>query len=119
MKNIFSFALTLLFFFNVFIYDIQASDNKETESTSKIIIANKYAERVCSAKSDNFFEGLDNEQDLKYSYFRYIGLQSDEILSNGLDKLILDKIKDKCQITIKEEKEINEFLSINLKPGER
>ena len=76
---------------------------------SQLIITNKYAERFCSAKDNNFFEGLDNEKALKYSYFRYMGFQNDEIYSKDMYKLLILQIRNKCLISNKEEREINEF----------
>ena len=35
---------------------------------SQLIIAKIYAERFCSTKANNYFEGLNNEKSLKYSY---------------------------------------------------
>ena len=87
-----------------------ASENEDILNKSQIRITNKYAERFCSAKVNHFFEGLDNEKTLKYSYFKYIGLQSNEMLSKGLNNPLIDQIKEKCTITNGEEREIKEFL---------
>ena len=79
MKSLFSYALAFLFTFVALSSKVHGYDKDSIPDKSQIIIANKYAERFCSAKADNFFEGLDNEKILKYSYFKYIGLMSEEI----------------------------------------
>ena len=56
-----------------------------------------------------FFDGLDNEKTLKYSYFKYIGLMSEEIYSKDMYKPLINQIREKCFITNEEEREINEF----------
>tara|TARA_Y100001968_G_scaffold322624_1_gene359037 strand:+ start:1261 stop:1632 length:372 start_codon:yes stop_codon:yes gene_type:complete len=109
MKRLFSYALAVLLIFNVSSSKVHAINNEAILDKSQIIIANKYAERICSAKADHFFEGLDNEKTLKYSYFKYIGLQSEEIFSKDLQKTFINQIRKKCLITNKEEKELNEF----------
>ena len=77
--------------------------NESILDKSQIIIANKYAERFCSAKADHFFEGLDNEKTLKYSYFQYIGLISDEIVLKDMYKPLINQIREKCLISNDEE----------------
>ena len=86
-----------------------ASENETIRSKSQIIIANKYAERFCNAKADNFFKGLDNEKTLKYSYFEYIGLKNEDIFTTEMHNVLIHQIKENCLITNEEEKEINEF----------
>tara|TARA_Y100001968_G_scaffold96161_1_gene86248 strand:+ start:450 stop:797 length:348 start_codon:yes stop_codon:yes gene_type:complete len=115
MKKLFKFALAFLLIFNQFPSKIFALDSEASLDKSQIIIANKYAERFCSAKADNFFEGLDNEKTLKYSYFKYIGLQNEEIFSNDLYKTLIHQIKEKCDIKEEEEEEIKEFYLVNKK----
>ena len=111
MKNFFSYVLTFLFIFFVLSFNVHASENETILKKSQIIIANKYAERFCSAKADHFFEGLDNEKTLKYSYFQYIGLMSDEIVLKDLYKPLINQIREKCLITNEEEREINELIT--------
>ena len=48
------------------------------QNNSQKITSGKIAEKFCSVNADNFFEGLENEKILKYSYFRYIGIQGKE-----------------------------------------
>ena len=78
---------------------------------SQIIIADKYAERFCNAKANHFFEGLDNEKTLKYSYFKYIGLMSDEIVLKDIYKSLINQIREKCLISNDEERELNELFT--------
>ena len=110
MKNLFSLALVFLMICILFFQKVNASENESIAKDSQIIIAKKYAEKFCSAKEDNFFEGLDKEKTLKYSYFKYIGLQSKEIYSKDMYQILINQIREKCLITKDEEKEINEFL---------
>ena len=109
MKRLFGYALSFILIFTVLSFKVHASEKESILDETKIIITNKYAERFCSAKADNFFEGLDNEKTLKYSYFKYIGLQSEEINSNEMNQALINQIRDKCHITNKEEREINEL----------
>ena len=90
--------------------EVYASEEVSIPNESQIIIANKYADRFCSAKADHFFDGLDNEKTLKYSYFKYIGLQSEEMFPTNMYLNFINQIKVKCIITTEEEKELNEFL---------
>ena len=110
MKNLFSYVLAFLFIFIALSSKVNGYENESILDKSQIIIANKYAERFCSAKADHYFEGLDNEKTLKYSYFNYIGLKSEEILSKDMYKPLINQIREKCLITNEEEREINEFL---------
>ena len=109
MKSLFSYLLLIFFIFISLSFKVHASENESALDKSQIIIANKYAERFCSAKADHFFEGLDNEKILKYSYFKYIGLQSEEIFSKDMYKSLINQIKDNCSINDEEEIEINDF----------
>ena len=110
MKRLFIFGLAVFFIFNVFSLKVHASGNEAIPNKSQIIITNKYADKFCSAKADHLFEGLDNEKTLKYSYLRYIGLQSEKVFSRDMYKLLIHQIRKKCLITNEEESEINEFL---------
>ena len=109
MKTLFIYAIAVLSIFNLYSCKILALENEDRRSESEIIIANKYAEIFCSAKADNFFEGLENEKTLKYSYFKYRGLHNEEIFSNDFYKPLIHQIKEKCDIRKEEEKEIKEF----------
>ena len=110
MKILFSYVLLVSLIFSASSFKVHASENEDILNKSQRTTINKYAERFCSAKSDHFFEGLDNEKTLKYSYFEYIGLQSNEIFSKDLQKNLINKIREKCLITNEEERELNEFL---------
>ena len=109
MKNLFSLALVFLMICILFFQKVNASENEYIANNSQIIIAKKYAEKFCSAKDDNFFEGLDKEKTLKYSYFKYIGFLSKEIFSKDMYKTLINQIREKCLITNQEERELNEF----------
>ena len=109
MKSLFRYALEFLFIFIALLSKVHGYENESILDKSQIIIANKYAERYCSAKVDNYFEGLDNEKTLKYSYFKYIGLQSEDMYSKDMYKRILNHIREKCMISNNEERELNEF----------
>ena len=84
MNNLFTYGLAFLFLFISHSFKVYASENESILDESQIIIANKYSERFCIAKEDHYFEGLDNEKTLKYSYYKYIGLQSEKIFSKDL-----------------------------------
>ena len=109
MKNLFSYAIAFLFIFSALSSQVHGFENESILDKSQMLIANKYAERFCSAKADHYFEGLDNEKTLKYSYFNYIGLKSEEILSKDMYKPLINEIREKCLITNEEEREIKEF----------
>ena len=109
MRKLFNFFLVFLFIINLYSSKVFASEKESLLNKSQLIITNKYADRYCSAKRDNFFEGLDNEKTLKYSYYKYIGLQNKEIYSRNLFETIIHKIREKCPLTNEEEREINEF----------
>jgi len=109
MKSFFSYAIGFLFIFIAFSSQVHGFQNESILDKSQIIIANKYAERFCSAKADHFFEGLDNEKTLKYSYFQYIGLMSDEVVLKGMYKPLINQIREKCLISNDEERELEEF----------
>ena len=109
MKSLFSYLLQLIFIFIALSFKVYAFENESALDKSQIIIAEKYAERFCNAKADHFFEGLENEKILKYSYFKYIGLQSEEISSIDRCQPLINQIKDKCIINDQEEIELEEF----------
>ncbi len=113
MKNLFNYLLGFILIFNLCSFKVLALEKESIINKSQIIIANKYAERFCSAKDDNFFKGLDNEKILKYSYFRYIGFQNEEIYSKKMYKPLILQIKENCLITNEEEREIKDFFRIN------
>ena len=109
MKSFFNYAIAFLFTFIAFLSQVHGFEIESILDNSQILIANKYAERFCSAKADHFFEGLDNEKTLKYSYFQYIGLLSKEMYSKDMYKPLINEIREKCLITNEEEREIKEF----------
>ena len=109
MKSLFSYALAFLFIFIALSSQVLGFENESILDKSQIIIANKYAERFCSAKADHFFEGLENEKTLKYSYFQYIGLMNDEIALKSMFKPLINQIREKCLISNDEERELEEF----------
>ena len=111
MKSLFSYALAFLLIFIAASSQVLGFENESTLDKSQIIITNKYAERFCSAKADHFFEGLDNEKTLKYSYFQYIGLMSDEIVLKDMYKPLINQIREKCLISNDEERELNELFT--------
>ena len=111
MKDLLSYVLLFILLLNFPSYKVLASEKESKLDKSQLIIINKYAERFCSAKNNNFFEGLDNERTLKYSYFKYIGFQDEEIYSKVMYKALINRIKEKCLINKEEETELNEFLS--------
>ena len=109
MKIIFIFTISFLFIFALSL-KVHASEDEFILDKSQIIIIKKYAETFCNAKADNFFEGLDNEKTLKYSYFKYVGLKNSELFSSNMYPILINQIKDKCIITTEEESELNEFI---------
>ena len=111
IKNLFSYVLAFLFIFVALSSKVNGYENESILDKSQILIANKYAERFCSAKADHYFEGLDNEKTLKYSYFKYIGLQSKEMYSKDMYQTLINQIRIKCIITNEEEREINELFT--------
>ena len=110
MKNLVNYSLALLLIINFYNIKVHALENEVSLNNSQIKISKKYAERYCSAKADHFFDGLGNEKTLKYSYFRYIGLQSEEIPSTDIVNILIKQIMEKCTITQEEESEIKIFL---------
>jgi len=110
VKNFLINAFVILIILITVSIQVYASGDESIPNESQIIIENKYAERFCNAKADHFFDGLDNEKTLKYSYFKYIGLQSEKMLPTNIYPTLINQIKEKCIITTEEEKELNEFL---------
>ena len=113
MKKLITYVLAVLLIININCSKVYAIKNEIHFNKSQIVTANKYAERFCSAKADNFFKGLDNEKTLKFSYFRYIGLQSKEINSKDMYEPFIHQIRERCLISNSEEKEIKEFFFDN------
>ena len=109
MKSLFSCVIGFILISIALSSEVYAAEAELSLNKSQIIIAKKYADSFCSAKADHFFDGLDNEKTLKYSYFKYIGLQSEEMFSNDMYQYLINQIREKCLITKEEEKEINEF----------
>ena len=109
MKNFIYYIITLFFIFNFSNNKVFASEKNSILNDHQIIVAKKYAERFCSSKADYFFEGLENEITLKYSYFKYIGLQNKEIFSKSMYKNLIQQIKEKCIIDNEEERELSNF----------
>ena len=109
MKSLFSYALAFFLIVLIVPFKVHGLEKDSLINKSQIKNANQYAERFCSAKADYFFDGLDNEKTLKYSYFRYIGFQSKEIFSKDMYKKLINQIREKCLINKEEEKELNDF----------
>ena len=111
MKDLLSYVLLFILLLNFPSYKVLASEKESKLDKSQLVIINKYAERFCSAKNNNFFKGLENERTLKYSYFEYIGFQDEKIYSKVMNTALINEIKEKCLINKEEETELNEFLS--------
>ena len=114
MKKLFCFALTVILLSLLVSHKIYALEIEDSLNKSKAITTSKYADRYCSAKADNFFEGLENEKTLKYSYFKYIGFQDEEIFSENFYIDLIHQIKEKCDIKKEEEEEIKKFYELNI-----
>ena len=110
LKNIINYLLAFLLIFNFEFKNVNAIENERNLNTSKNIVNKEYADRFCSAKSDHFFEGLEKEKTLKYSYFKYIGINSKELFSDDQYDILISQIRNTCNITDDEEKEIYDFL---------
>ena len=108
-EKFFSYALVFLFIFIALSSKVNGSENESILDKTQIIITKKYAERFCSTKDDHFFDGLDNEKTLKYSYFQHIGFMSEEIFSKDMYKPLINQIRETCLISNEEEREINQF----------
>ena len=109
MKSLLSCTLLCILIFNHYCSKINALESEDPLNNTQIINANKYADKYCSAIEENFFEGLDNEKTLKYSYFRYIGFNNEVVFSNDFVETLIHQIKEKCNIRKEEEKELKEF----------
>ena len=109
MKSLFGYVIGVLFIFITLSSQVNGFENESILDKSQILITNKYAERFCSAKADHYFEGLDNEKTLKYSYYKYIGLMSEEIFFKNMYKPLINQIREKCPISNEEERELDEF----------
>ncbi len=65
MKSLFCYAVVFFLLINIALsYNVNAFEAEFNLNKLQITIANKYADRFCSAKADNFFNGLDNEKPL-------------------------------------------------------
>ena len=114
MKKLFCFALTVILISLLASHKIFALEIEDSLNKSQALTTSKYADRYCSAKADNFFEGLENEKTLKYSYFKYIGFQDEEIFSKNFYIDLIHQIKEKCDIKEEEEEEIKKFYELNI-----
>ena len=110
MKNFFSYLLSVLLIISSSSSIVHASEVENFLNSSQIKITNQYAESFCNAKADHFFDGLANEKTLKYSYFKYIGLENKEIFSKDMNNKLINQIREKCVITDKEVREINKII---------
>ena len=104
-----SFLLIISIIFIAFLTKVNATENIKISNRSQITIANNFAEKFCNAKINHFFDGLDNEKTLKYSYFKYIGLQNKDITSEDFYKIYITKIKEKCFLLDEDERELYEI----------
>ena len=109
MKSFFRFILVISLILvalssKVNAYDIESNQNNSQKKTSE-----KIAVKYCSANADHFFDGLENEKTLKYSYFKYIGIQGKEKFSKDFYDPLISQIREKCLISKEEERELNEF----------
>tara|TARA_B100000579_G_C22103845_1_gene520079 strand:- start:82 stop:444 length:363 start_codon:yes stop_codon:yes gene_type:complete len=111
MKNFLVYAISFILIFITLSSKVQGFENESYLDKSQIIIANKYAERFCTAKADHYFDGLESEKTLRNSYYKFIGLQSEEMYSNDLYKTLINEIRDKCHISNEEERVINELIT--------
>tara|TARA_B100000579_G_scaffold356458_1_gene312164 strand:+ start:194 stop:544 length:351 start_codon:yes stop_codon:yes gene_type:complete len=109
MKSLFSFSLIVFLIFKAFLFKVNAAEIESIQDTKQRITTEKIAEKFCSAKVDHFFEGLDNEKTLKYSYFKYIGIHGKEMFSKDMYEPLINQINKKCLISKEEERELNEF----------
>ena len=111
MNIFFSYALAFLFIFSALSSKVHGFKYESILDKSQTLIANKYAERFCSAKADHFFEGLDNEKTLKYSYFQYTRFDEWWDFLKGMYKPLINQIREKCLISNYEERELNELFT--------
>jgi len=118
MKSFFSIVLVGFMIFTLFPVKVNASEKESTLNNTKKVITNIYADKYCSAKGDHFFEGLDNEKMLKYSYFRYIGLNSKNLIQKDIYNTLINQIRERCLISKREEQELYEFFLVESKSKE-
>ena len=109
MKSFFRFVLVISLILVALSSKASAYDIESIQNNSQKIITENIAEKFCSAKADHFFEGLDNEKTLKYSYFKYIGIEGKEIFSKDMYEALINQISEKCLISKEEERELKEF----------
>ena len=93
----------------VFIFKVYAAEIESIQNIKQRKSIEKIAEKFCIAIADHFFEGLENEKTLKYSYFKYIGIQDKEIYTKDMLESLINQINEKCLISKEEERELNEF----------
>ena len=115
MKKLFNFLLIIFIISTTFIAKVNGLDDLYTMNQSIVKIAEKYAEKYCTAKDDYLFEGLKNEKDLKYSYFRSFGSQAIDIYSNDTYEILISQIKGKCKLSNEEKSELLEFFKNEFK----
>ena len=115
MKNLLSLLLIGFLICVALISKVNASSNFPTINDAQVKIVEKYAEKFCIAIDDNLFEGLKNEKDLKYSYFRYIGSQTIDIFSTDIYEILINQINEKCKIGNEEVIELLEFFKQEFK----
>ena len=109
MKRIFDFVLVIFVIFLVLSSKVNSFEIESIQNYSQKINSEKIAEKFCIAKADHFFEGLDNEKTLKYSYFRYIGIQGKDTFPKDIYENLINQIRGKCLISKEEERDLNEF----------
>ena len=109
MKSFFRFVLVISLILVALSSKASAYDIESIQNNSQKITIENIAEKFCSAKADHFFEGLDNEKTLKYSYFKYIGIEVKEIFSKDMYEPLINQINEKCLISKEEERELKEF----------
>ena len=109
MRNLISILLIIsmtLIFTNSRVNSLE----KETvQINSQKINIEQYAKSYCNAKADHFFDGLENEKSLKYSYFRYVNSLDKNIITNEIYNNLMNQIRKNCQISTNEEKELNDY----------
>ena len=109
MKSFFRFVLVISLILVALSSKASAYDIESIQNNSQKITTENIAEKFCSAKADHFFEGLDNEKTLKYSYFKFIGIEVKEIFSKDMYEPLINQINEKCLISKEEERELKEF----------
>ena len=109
MRSFFRFVLVISLILVALSSKASAYDIESIQNNSQKIAIENIPEKFCSAKADHFFEGLDNEKTLKYSYFKYIGIEVKEIFSKDMYEAFINQINEKCLISKEEERELKEF----------